>query len=165
LQGILRDQRIRPNPAGALNHKASGAQLNCYACQKLGGVSVLDLKSADENDLFDPARSQHWSGVFSYYHPAIALFLRDEAIENGLIPWSELRRMPDKSVLGEACYSGDIPLSAVTEGLVIGASNRMVYSSSDLHSVLLRAQQVSCFSRRKRSGTFGPIANIGDLMR
>ena len=112
-------------------------------------MSVLDLKSADESDLFDRERIQHWSGVFSYYHPAIALFLRDESIENGLIPWPELRKMPDKSVLGEACYRGDIPLSSVTEGLVIGTSYRIVYSSSDLRSVLLRAQQVSCFSRRK----------------
>jgi len=147
LRGILRDKRIRPNPTGALNHRASGALPNCYACQKLGGVSVLDLKSAHECDLFDRERIQHWSGVFSYYHPAIALFLRDESIENGLIPWPELRKMPDKSVLGEACYRGDIPLSTVIEGLVIGASYRMVYSSSDLRSVLLRAQQVSYFSR------------------
>jgi hypothetical protein len=150
LQGILRDQQILPNPAGTLNHSASGALPNCYACQKLGGVSVLDLKSADEHDLFDRERIQHWSGVFSYYHPAIALFLRDESVENGLIPWLELRKMPEKSVLGEACHRENIPLSAVTEGVVIGAAYRIIYSSSNLRSVLLRAQQVSCFSRRSR---------------
>ena len=154
LEGTLRDQAIRPNPDHFLDHSASFCSSSLYACQKLGGVSLLDFKSADERDLFDPQRIQHWSGVFSSYHPAIALVLSYSAVQGQLVPWSVLRTMPEKSLLGEACHRGTIPLSAVTDGIVVGAAYRVIYSSPDLYSVLSRARQVDRFSRRRRSDIF-----------
>jgi len=49
--------------------------------KKLGGVSLLDFKSTDERDLFDRERIQHWSGVFTSYHPAIVLVLSHRAVD------------------------------------------------------------------------------------
>lgn len=157
LEGIVRDQRIHPNPDGLLNHSASFDPPSLYACQKLRGISLLDFKSAPESALFDPARVQHWTGVFTCYHPAIVLVLSYQAVESQLIAWSKLRLMPEKSFFGEACHCGNIHVSAVTEGIVVGAARRLIYSSSDLSSVLARARQVERFSRRRRSDGFSRL--------
>jgi len=158
LEGILRDKEIRANPDHLLDHSASLRPASVYACQKLRGVALLDFKSVKEQDLFDPERSQHWSGVFTTYHPSIVLILSNEAVEGKLVPWSELRSMPEKSLFGEACHRGNISLSAVTEGIVLGAARRMIYSSSNLFSVLEHARQVCRFSRRRRSDIFSLLS-------
>jgi len=160
LKGILRDGRIRPNPDGALSHGSSGRGRGCYVCQNLNAISVLDLKSADERDLFDRERPfQNWTGVFTYNHPTIVLVVNSQLVESGLTRGRELMKLPGRFIIeAEACYSGEIPVSWIREGLVVGARYRLIYRAPDLCSVLQRAEQVERFSRRKPLGMFGLTA-------
>jgi hypothetical protein len=84
LKGILADGRIRPNRDGTRGYNSLGSEPNCYVCQQLGAVSVLDLKTANESELFDGA-IQNWLGIFIDHRPAIALMLADEFVESKLV--------------------------------------------------------------------------------
>jgi hypothetical protein len=162
LCGILRDGCISPNPSGRFEHSLSGARPGYYVCQRHNAISLLDLKSADEKELFDPQPPQNWAAVFTYHRPAIILLLNGDRMRGRLTP---VRALAEKTtglaiVEAEACHAGEIPTSWIVEGLVVGARRNVIYSSVELSSVLSRAQAVERRSRRDpRKAILRDLAN------
>jgi hypothetical protein len=122
LQGILDSGKILPNPDGSLGHSSLGSVPNCYVCQKLNAISLLDLRHHRIPELFDRSAFKNWLGVFRYNEPCIALRLNVAAIEAGFIPLSrqEIIAIPGRFIVeAEICHRGLIPISAIIRAHVI----------------------------------------------
>lgn len=152
LRGIIDAQEIRPNLDGSLAYNNLGASPDCYTCQFLGAVSLLDLRSCRVPGLFSCDSFQNWLGVFTYHRPSIALQLNFEVVKHGIVslPMEEMLKLPGRFIAeAESCHKGAIPLSAVRKARVIGARYRLIADFEDVESAYCRARRI-CHSRNSR---------------
>jgi hypothetical protein len=122
--GIQRDGFIRPN-RGDLKRTFGSASSGSYYCQKIGAVSVLDLKHADPQILFGDGYIQNWHAVFTYHSPAMVLILALGEEEHRLIR-CELGN--GKSIPAvEGCFPGAIGVEYIENILITyGSTERFV---------------------------------------
>jgi hypothetical protein len=144
LRGILDSGEIRPNPDGSLGHSSLGSVPDCYVCQKLSAVSLLDLRHHRISELFDKSSFKNWVGVFTYNEPCIALQLDVAAIKASFIQLSreEVIAIPGRFIVeAEICHRGAIPISAVFRAHIIrGVTWDGAYD--DLETAYLRSVAV-----------------------
>lgn len=112
LPSIMKDSRVRSD--------AGTPRFANAWCRSLGYVSVCDLRKVEDEHLNLALDRYNFLDPFGNEAPAF-LFLLEDAHSN-LISWREqmASRALDKLVVPyiEACFPGDIPLTAISHGLV-----------------------------------------------
>lgn len=139
LSGVLRVGSILANVDGSLGYGHLKGKSEYYICQRLRGISLLDLKNSKESDLFDRRRIQNWTGMFRLHRPAIVLVLKEafDGTDTRRLTSSELTEIGGKYIIeAEACYNRPIPLSFVDSAMVLSCRLRIVFESKDLDEIL-----------------------------
>lgn len=150
LEGIIQDKCIRLRGS-----KHSLSSETGDACAQHGGISILDLERASEERLF---KCFNWLHVFSSYHtPAVVLVLDAAKIRLNVFRLDDRQRNETDGryiAEAEACHRGDIPVSCILEGWVLGANYRIAYRSKSLKEVLSIAKQREARFQRKKKPLF-----------
>lgn len=113
LDGILQKGSILPNLDGSLGPGGLKGNPHYYACQKLGSISLLDLKNSKESDLFGHLPFQNWAGMFTHHRPTIVLVFNEHFDDRQarMLTFDEMQRIGGKHILeAEACYPKPITL-------------------------------------------------------
>ncbi|HVM51133.1 MAG TPA: hypothetical protein VMU04_24100 [Candidatus Acidoferrum sp.] len=117
---ILRDRSIKPNDG-----RVSRWGPRKYACQELGGVSLLDLQSPTLDQVIQTA--DRW-GPFvcsGNYQTTVLLGLDRAALAANLVPYPANKGNTTGAVIPfvETCHRGPIPTAAITYCLLVCSTN------------------------------------------
>jgi hypothetical protein len=113
---ILSDRFIKPND-GRVNKWGPRK----YACQELGGVSLLDLQSPTLDQVIETAGRWGPFVCSGNYRTTVVIGLDRAALASNLVPYPVNKANTAGAVIAfvETCHRGAIPTTAITSCLLV----------------------------------------------